>query len=178
MRCSFLSRLKGNLVPDCSSVFAITYEITSRSIRTLNDRHCTINVYRMRFASPSEYQFLSAVSQLAYCNHFLPERARLEREALGDEYVEGEPVWSMPVEDPERPRENVWRIVARLEPLAEQLRGRLLARVKTRDADLALFEDAIIHLLYQRYYGKFFAASFGGERSQGWSFYRNFRGDW
>jgi transcriptional regulator with AAA-type ATPase domain len=132
----------------------------------------------MRFASPSEYQFLSAVSQLAYCNHFLPERARLEREALGDEYVEGEPVWSMPVEDPERPRENVWRIVARLEPLAEQLRGRLLARVKTRDADLALFEDAIIHLLYQRYYGKFFAASFGGERSQGWSFYRNFRGDW
>ncbi|HYL76013.1 MAG TPA: sigma 54-interacting transcriptional regulator [Bryobacteraceae bacterium] len=136
----------------------------------------------MVFVSPAERSFLTAVSQLAYCNHFLPERARLERAALGREYVEGEPVWSMPVEEPERPRANVWRIVARMEPLAEQLRGRLLARTKARDADLVLYEDAIIHLLYQRYYPKFFAASFGSESEKSsagrWSFYREFLTDW
>jgi len=45
-----------------------------------------------------------------------------ERAALGGDFVEGEPVWSLPVEHPERPRANVWRIVERLKPLAEQLR--------------------------------------------------------
>jgi hypothetical protein len=35
-----------------------------------------------------------AVVQLAYCNHFLPERVELERAALGSEFVGGEAVWS------------------------------------------------------------------------------------
>ena len=79
----------------------------------------------MAFLSKSERTFLRAVSQLAYCNPFLPERVECERAALGDDFVEGEPVWSLPVNQPERPRANVWRIFARLEPLAEQLRARL-----------------------------------------------------
>src|SRR5580692_7840791 len=78
------------------------------------------------FLSSSERRFLSAVSQLAYSNPFLPERAEYERAALGREY-EGEAVWSLPVSDPERPRANVWRINARLIPLAEELQGRLRA---------------------------------------------------
>jgi len=72
----------------------------------------------MAFLSGAERAFLSAVSQLAYCNPFLPERADLERAALGGDYVEGESVWSQPVEDPERPRANVWRVAGRLETLA------------------------------------------------------------
>ena len=113
----------------------------------------------MPFASSAELSFLSAVSQLAYSNPFLPERAQCERAALGGEYDEGEPVWSLPVEDPDRPRVNVWRINARLEPLAEQLRARLLARSRQRETDLVLYEDAIIHLLYNRYYPKFVKAT-------------------
>ena len=69
------------------------------------------------FLSAAERAFLSAVSQLAYSNPFLPERAQFEHAALGADYVEGEMVWSLPVEDPERPRANVWRINARLDPL-------------------------------------------------------------
>jgi len=72
----------------------------------------------MSFLSRSERVFLHAVSQLIYCNPFLPERIACERAALGSDYVEGEPVWSLPVDQPERPRANVWRIVERLDPLA------------------------------------------------------------
>ena len=40
--------------------------------------------------STRERAFLHAVSEFAYCNPFLPEHNRLEREALGDDFVEGE----------------------------------------------------------------------------------------
>ena len=139
---------------------------------------CTV----VAFLSAAERSFLSAVSQLAYCNPFLPERAECERAALGADYVEGEPVWSLSVVDPDRPRANVWRINARLEPLAEQLRARLLAETKVREPDLVLYEDAVIHLLYNRYYPKFFEVSFGKDTGKGpagrWGFYNNFLADW
>ena len=82
----------------------------------------------MAFLSRSERTFLRAVSQLAFCNPFLPERVECERAALGGDFVEGEPVWSLPVEHPERPRANVWRIVERLKLLADQLRALLMTK--------------------------------------------------
>jgi len=136
----------------------------------------------MAFLSSTERAFLSAVSQLAYCNPFLPERAQFERAALGADYVAGEPVWSQPVKDPERPRANVWRIAARLESLSEQLRTRLFSGKNVREQDLLLYEDGVIHLLYNRYYPKFLETSFGKEpmREKGarWTFYRDFLADW
>ena len=65
----------------------------------------TIHVRAMALLSTTDRIFFDAISQLAYCNPFLPERANFERAALGADFVEGEPVWSQPVEDPERPRE-------------------------------------------------------------------------
>ena len=128
----------------------------------------------MAFLSSAERSFLSAVSQLAYSNPFLPERAECERAALGRDYEEGEPVWSLPVGDPERPRANVWRIDERLAPLAEQVRTRLLDASQARTPDLVLYEDAVIHLLYNRYYPKFVGSSSGS----GWRFYSDFLNDW
>ena len=133
----------------------------------------------MAFLSRSERTFVQAVSQLAYCNPFLPERVEYERAALGGDFVEGEPVWSLPVEQPEQPRANVWRIVERLEPLAEQMRDRLRARPSAAPEDLAIYEDAILHLLYQRYYSRFFEAEFGNRPHKGtWRFYQDFLVDW
>jgi DNA-binding NtrC family response regulator len=120
------------------------------------------------FLTTSERSFLRAVSRLAFCNPFLPERVDCEREALGADFVEGEPVWSLPVDEPERPRANVWRIVEKLEPLVEQLQAKLGAEV--RDEDLALYEDGVLHLLYQRYYGRLVAGK--------WHCYREFLDDW
>src|SRR5947207_7362787 len=128
----------------------------------------------MAFLSKNEREFLRNVSQLIYCNPFLPERIACERAALGADYVEGEPVWSLPVDEPEKPRANVWRIVGRLEPLVEQLRAKLGAGVQVGEGDLVLYEDAILHLLYQRYYSRFLTAEGAGR----WRFYQEYRVDW
>jgi len=70
--------------------------------------------------------------------------------------------------------------VARLEPLAETLHSRLRAGIHPREEDLGLYEDAILHLLYQRYYRKFFAAGFGEAAGTPgrWRFYTDFLADW
>src|SRR5215467_6511489 len=73
---------------------------------------CTMSVL-----AEKERSFLEAVSRLAFCNPFLPERTKYERLALGDSFVEGEPVWSMPVDNPDRPRANAWRVIDRLDPM-------------------------------------------------------------
>jgi DNA-binding NtrC family response regulator len=135
----------------------------------------------MSFLSAPERAFLHAVSQLAYCNPFLPERIGFERAALGGEFVEGEAVWSLAVDEPDRPRANVWRIAARMEALCETLRAKLAAGARVSSGELEWYEDAILHLLYNRYYPQFFAAGFGDASADGaarWRFYREFRSDW
>jgi transcriptional regulator with AAA-type ATPase domain len=135
----------------------------------------------MAFLSSGERTFLRAVSGLVYCNPFLPERTQLERAALGSAFHAGEPVWSLPVDDPEASRVNVWRIFERLEPLVEQLRDRLSAGSKAREEDLVLYEDAILQVLYQRHYHQFFEAGIGPAASGGagrWRFHREFLAGW
>ena len=136
----------------------------------------------MTFLTPQQRAFLSAVSQLAYANPFLPERIEYERAVLGDAFIAGEPVWSQQVRDPQEPRANVWRVIERLDPLLDQLKGRLSEGVEAHPEDLRLYEDAVLHLLYQRYYRHFFAAAFGPPAAQSdpgrWRFYNNFLADW
>ena len=137
-------------------------------------------MYMPAFLTAAERSFLTAVSKLAYCNPFLPERVEWERAALGEEFVEGEPVWSQPVDEPERPRANVWKVVARLEKLCEVLQQKLRKGARPQNEDLLLYEDVVLHLLYQRCYPSFFAASFGNSDSgtSHWRFYEKFLEDW
>ena len=133
--------------------------------------------------SKAERSFLSAVSHLVYGNPFLPEWVESERRALGDDFEEGGQVWSIPVEDPERPRANLWKIVERLEPICVRVAQQLASgtAASAHEADLTLYEDACLHVLYHRYYSRFLQASFGAtaENSAGrWRFYREFRADW
>jgi transcriptional regulator with AAA-type ATPase domain len=147
----------------------------------------------MAFLTRADRAFLESISRLGYCNPFLPERVEAERSALGADFVAGEPVWSQRVADPERPRANAWRIAERLERLAADLRARLAGGAEASARDLALYEDAVLLLLYQRYYPRFFDASFGGaagaarpgskgpqrgDSIQRWRFYTEFFADW
>ncbi len=132
----------------------------------------------MTFLSSRERSFLEAVTGLAYSNPFLPERTRFERGALGADYVESADVWSLAVDDPEQPRVNVWRIAERLEPLAEQLRQRLSEGASRSEHDLALYQDAILQLLYQRFYSKGGTDPLVRSRSPGRLDYPEFRAGW
>jgi len=128
----------------------------------------------MPFLGPSARSFLDAVSRLAYCNPFLPERVECERAALGPAFVEGEAVWSLSVDQPEGTRANITRIVRRLEPLAGELRTKL-ATATARD--LALYEDAILYLLYERYAIRILDAD-SARGANRWRFYQDFLHDW
>jgi transcriptional regulator with AAA-type ATPase domain len=123
----------------------------------------------MSILTESERRFLTAVSKLAYCNPFLPERTDHERTALGKDYVSREIVWSASVKDPASTSPNVGRLHARLAPLIENIYARRGALTGT---DAAIYEDCVHHLLYQRYYPQFVAAN------GAWGFYRAFAADW
>jgi hypothetical protein len=135
----------------------------------------------MALLSNQQLAFLRAVSHLAYANPFLPERVEWERAALGTEFMEGEPVWSQQVKDPQRPRANVWKIAERLAPVQSHLRDRLNTGTPATPEELALYEDGVLYLLYQRYYPRFFEAgsSAAGKPDPGrWRFYNEFLADW
>jgi transcriptional regulator with AAA-type ATPase domain len=116
----------------------------------------------------SEREFLEAVAALAYANPFSLQRLDRERAALGAEFVEGEPVWSASVADPEQVRPNIWRIHEKLGPVLEAIRSRGMRS----QADWTLYEECVHSWLYQHYYEKIVHA-------QGnWSFYSQFAADW
>lgn len=91
-------------------------------------------------------------------------------------------MWSMKVDAPDQPRVNVWKIVERLEPLIAELRTRLEQQAKPSEREIALYEDGVLHLLYQRYYHRFLSAGFGPEAAKAdrrrWRFYSDFVVDW
>lgn len=120
----------------------------------------------------AERKFLEAVAQLAYGNPFLPERIEYEKAVLGPDFQPGEPVWSLSVVNPDRPRENEARVHAKLDPLMNTLRERLRKDADCRSDERDLYEDCIQLLLYQRFYLKFVSAN--GD----WGFYRQFLADW
>jgi len=135
----------------------------------------------VRFLSPSERALTQAISNLAYCNPFLPERIRLEKEILGDDFVEVDTVWSkrpdqIPTEEP-----NVDRIIPRVETLAESLLERLAAGASPAPEALQLYEDLVLFLLFHRYHTRFRDLLAGAARGKPSCvrapFYRDFVGD-
>lgn len=123
---------------------------------------------------------MTAVSQLLYSNPFLPEISEHEREALGDDAVAEDPIWSMTVSDPDRVRANTWRIIDRLQPLLDQLARALASGEQRHDGDLELYEDGLLYAFYYRYYDQLVSATFrqhGRDKSR-WGFYREFCADW
>ena len=89
-----------------------------------------------------ERRFLHATASLGYCNPFLPERIEWERAALGREYLEGEPIWSVSVADPDADLPNIIRIYDRLGGLIEKLHGRLSAAPDLSSEEMAAYEEA------------------------------------
>ena len=90
-----------------------------------------------------------AISRLAYCNPFLPERIECERAALGSDFVAWGTLWHASGRPEPMPN------VAALNKLSEGLAGRLVARLtegaRPSAEDMRLYEDVVVYLLFSRY---------------------------
>jgi transcriptional regulator with AAA-type ATPase domain len=115
----------------------------------------------MTLMSDGERTLAAAISKLAYCNPFLPERITCERGVLGEEFVERDTVWSLStLPDAEHP--NVARILRRVERLAGSLRQRLAEGANPSDRELELYEDVVVYLLFYRTQEQFYEWVVGG----------------
>jgi hypothetical protein len=105
----------------------------------------------MPFITASDRPFLEALSGLAYCNPFLPERIEWERQALGDQFEAAPDVWSLRSDLPAE-GVNVDRLGQRSVELSDRLRGKLAAQKKpiTNKSDLVLYEDVVLYALYEK----------------------------
>ncbi|MFI5380111.1 MAG: sigma-54-dependent transcriptional regulator [Tepidisphaerales bacterium] len=110
----------------------------------------------MALFTPAERGFVEALAKLAHGNHFLPERIEFEREALGDDFIEKDLVWSVrPEVGRSRPnmageRPNVLLLLERSQQLAHAARERLLAGQRPVGKELDLYQDAVIYMLYHQ----------------------------
>src|SRR5947199_4159562 len=108
----------------------------------------------MAFLTGSDRTLAEAISRLAYCNPFLPERIECERQALGDAFVPGGTLWHA-TGDPEPPP-NVFALRERAGALSERLAARLAEQARPGAEDLQLYEDVVIYMLFARYDDDFY----------------------
>jgi hypothetical protein len=127
-----------------------------------------------------ERERVEAITRLAYCNPFTPERLTLERQALGDAFTPYDVVWHAQIDPGDNP--NVPGLTEAARELAEALRDRLAARrppVVDRE-ELELYRDLVLYLVYSRYQDRFFTvlrSQEGGGGQSSFGFYRDFAAD-
>ncbi len=91
-----------------------------------------------------------AVSELVYCNPFLPERLACERRALGEAFEPSASVWSHEPGDMNE-RANIERLLDRTVPLVETARQRLLDKPTAGSAiERRWYEDLVLYALDER----------------------------
>jgi transcriptional regulator with AAA-type ATPase domain len=104
----------------------------------------------MSLFSPADRRLAEAVSQLVYCNPFLPERIEFERAALGDEFEDRDAWWNVQSAARRNPP-NVVKLVNRSEELLDRTRQRIAANGSSpTDGDAALYEDVLLFVLFDR----------------------------
>ena len=107
------------------------------------------------FESPADAQFAQTISDLAYCNPFLPERIEHERVALGEQFVDGDVVWNV-THDWDGNRPNIRVLQAKSEAVAARARERLVSgEAGPSGKELGWYEDLCVYLLYYRVHAPF-----------------------
>ena len=122
----------------------------------------------MTLFSPSQRRFAEALSELAYCNPFLPERFEHERAVLGDAFEEEATVaWSRH-SDWEHTRSNVRRLARETEEVAEGARKKLISGQSARKRELELYEDLALYVIYYRFISPFIAKASTSGNADAW----------
>lgn len=131
----------------------------------------------MPFFTPAERRFADVILRLVYMNPFVPQRIALEREALGDEFVAEESVWSLRADRTE-PRQNVVRLGRRTEEILAAVESR--GRQAPSDADVDRYVALVEYALFYRYAHRFedVLEPAGRGRLPKATFYQEFLRDW
>src|SRR5579863_332262 len=122
--------------------------------------------------SPRDRHLLASAAGLGYANPFLPERIGFEKALLGREFQPAGPVWSVSISKPDVTPPNATAIYRKLNDRIDTLRETLASASDPGPEDLAIYEESVHYLLYQRYY-----SDFASTRSK-MQFYREFLADW
>ena len=129
----------------------------------------------MGFMTSDERTLAEAISRLAYCNPFLPERIDAERQALGPEFIAGGTLWH--ALGAPAPAPNVAALRERSEALSERLAARLVAGPRPPAEDLRLYEDVVVYRLFSRYEDDFYGLIEAGGATTAVGFWARFRQD-
>jgi transcriptional regulator with AAA-type ATPase domain len=100
----------------------------------------------MALFTESDCRFAETLSRLVYCNPFLPERLKLQREALGANRPVPPVVWHKLTELDNNP--DLERLEKRAREMAARTRQRLAEGAAASEAELLLYEDLVLYLLY------------------------------
>ncbi len=103
----------------------------------------------MALISGAEMPAVRAIARLVYCNPFLPERMELEEQILGDAAAPHDGVWH-PRSAVDEVSRNLAPIGERARCLAENLRTRLIDGERPGPAELVLYQDLCIYVLYHQ----------------------------
>jgi len=135
----------------------------------------TFDARTMAFLTGADRTLAEAISRLAYCNPFLPERIERERQALGSTFVPGGTLWH--ATGAPQPPPNVFALRELAGALTERLAGRLAEQPRPSAEDLQLYEDAVTYVLFARYDDDFHGLMDERAATAPVGFYRTFRQD-
>jgi len=100
---------------------------------------------------PGERAFAGAVTRIVTCNHFLPERIALEREALGTAFVDdSSAVWNLNTDSGAR-NQNILRLTERTRAIVERLHQSLKRGGRLAAGEREGYDNLVYYHLYQRY---------------------------
>jgi transcriptional regulator with AAA-type ATPase domain len=124
----------------------------------------------------AELAFVESISNLSYCNPFLPERIHFEKQALGDDFVEDGSQWNINSLSTSKDQPNLQRIYERTERIIGEVRKRVEKDQKFQAKEVELFETLVLFYLYHRFLQPLQDAVERTERGReaDFSFYREF----
>ena len=105
--------------------------------------------------TPAERAFARTMARLAVCNHFLPERIELEREALGPAFEDSPAVaWNLDSDSGGR-SPNIVRLTEKTAGVLGKLRGRFRKGGRLSGEEVEGYEALVFYHLYQHYRSEF-----------------------
>lgn len=102
-----------------------------------------------------DFELAQTISRLNYCNPFLTERVKLEREVLGSEFVGFEQLLHVQSSDNKQIEDNLERIVAKVHAALERAATKLRNGENGNPKERALYEDLALFWLYHRFLKEF-----------------------